>query len=103
MEATLRSAVTPVLEIAYYESGPADGPAAVLLHGFPQDRSSWDDATAAASAFGGLLAIGEHAVLKRKRRGNVVLVTGADDQVMSALKRYAASAPLPTGVVANWS
>ena len=69
----------------------------------PQDRSSWDDATAAASAFGGLLAIGEHAVLKRKRRGNVVLVTGADDQVMSALKRYAASAPLPTGVVANWS
>ena len=69
----------------------------------PADRASGDDAKAAAGAFGAVLVVGEHAVLKRKRRGNVILVTGADDEVTAALKRYAASAPLPTGVVAGWS
>lgn len=35
---TLKSAR---LEIAYLEHGPAGGPAAVLLHGFPDDATSW--------------------------------------------------------------
>src|SRR5260370_6884520 len=34
---------TPTLEIAYEESGPADGVAVVLLHGFPYDPRSYDD------------------------------------------------------------
>lgn len=69
----------------------------------PMGREGGDDAKAAAAAFGGLVAIGEHAVLKRKRRGNVVLVTGGSAEVTDALRRYAASAPLPTGVVQNWT
>ena len=33
---------TPTLEIAYEESGPADGPPVVLLHGFPDDARAYD-------------------------------------------------------------
>jgi pimeloyl-ACP methyl ester carboxylesterase len=33
---------TPTLEIAYLESGPADGPPAILLHGWPSDPHDWD-------------------------------------------------------------
>ena len=33
---------TPVLEIAYLESGPADGVPVVLLHGFPDDPHCYD-------------------------------------------------------------
>lgn len=35
-------AVTPLLEIAYLESGPSDAPVAVLSHGFPYDVRSYD-------------------------------------------------------------
>jgi spermidine synthase len=55
--------------------------------------------------FASVVAVGEHAVLRRKRRGNVVLVarTEPDEELTQALARYAASAPLPTGVDPNWS
>jgi pimeloyl-ACP methyl ester carboxylesterase len=33
----LRHVDAGVLEIAYYEAGPADGPAVMLMHGFPYD------------------------------------------------------------------
>ncbi len=39
MVATVR---TPTLEIAYLESGPADGPPVILLHGWPSDPHDWD-------------------------------------------------------------
>ncbi len=70
----------------------------------PQAPAAARDAHAARDAFGAVSAVGEHAVLKRKRRGNVVLVATAQPQgeLAAALGRYAASAPLPTGVAANW-
>ena len=34
---------TSVLEIAYLESGPADGPVVILLHGWPSDVHDWDE------------------------------------------------------------
>lgn len=40
------------LNIAYYESGPADGPPAILLHGFPYDIHSYVDVTAQLAAQG---------------------------------------------------
>ncbi len=33
---------TKVLEIAYLESGPTDGPPVILLHGWPSDPHDWD-------------------------------------------------------------
>ena len=71
----------------------------------PASALAAGDAAAARASFGGVLALGEHAVLKRKRRGNVVLVATAAPRtdVTHALKRYAASAPLPTAVNENWS
>src|SRR5947199_4886608 len=39
----LRHVDAGVLNIAYYETGPADGPVAILLHGFPYDIHSYVD------------------------------------------------------------
>jgi len=41
-----------VLDVAYYESGPADGPVAILLHGFPYDIHSYVDVAPQLAAQG---------------------------------------------------
>src|SRR6478752_10514097 len=41
----LRTVLTPELEIAYLEDGPPDGPAAILVHGFPYDVGSFEEVT----------------------------------------------------------
>lgn len=38
----IRTTRTPVLEIAYEETGPAGGPPVILLHGFPDDPRAYD-------------------------------------------------------------
>lgn len=43
---------TDVLEIAYEEHGPPDGPAVILLHGFPYDVRAWDEVGPALAADG---------------------------------------------------
>jgi pimeloyl-ACP methyl ester carboxylesterase len=40
------------LNIGYYETGPADGPAAILLHGFPYDIHCYVDVAAQLAARG---------------------------------------------------
>jgi len=39
----LRHVNAGVLNVAYYETGPADGPVVMLLHGFPYDIHSYVD------------------------------------------------------------
>ena len=41
---------TPAIDLSYDEHGPPDAPAVVLLHGFPLDRSMWDDQVGALAA-----------------------------------------------------
>jgi pimeloyl-ACP methyl ester carboxylesterase len=40
---TLKYIRTPVLEVAYEESGPASGAPVLLMHGFPYDPRTYDD------------------------------------------------------------
>lgn len=47
-----KTARTDVLDIAYEESGTSDGPAAILLHGFPDDVRSWDGVSPALAEAG---------------------------------------------------
>lgn len=42
MTPTMKHARTASLDIAYEESGPADGPPIILMHGFPDDVRAWD-------------------------------------------------------------
>ncbi len=68
----------------------------------PGGATARTDVTAAKAALGSVVAIGEHAVLKGRRRGNVVLAASARLDA-DLLARYAASASLPTGVRSDWT
>jgi len=48
----MKTVGTPVLEIAYLESGPADGPVVVLLHGWPSDVHDYDGVAPALAEAG---------------------------------------------------
>jgi pimeloyl-ACP methyl ester carboxylesterase len=48
----LRHVDAGVLNVAYYETGPADGPVVVLLHGFPYDIHSYVDVAPMLAAGG---------------------------------------------------
>jgi pimeloyl-ACP methyl ester carboxylesterase len=48
----LRHVEAGVLNIAYYETGPADGPVVMLLHGFPYDIHSYVDVAPMLAAKG---------------------------------------------------
>ena len=48
----LRQIDAGVLTIAYYEAGPADGPAVMLMHGFPYDIHSYVDVAPQLAAQG---------------------------------------------------
>lgn len=48
----LRQVDAGVLNIAYYEAGPADGPAVMLMHGFPYDIHSYVDVAPMLAAQG---------------------------------------------------
>ncbi|MDA0664992.1 MAG: alpha/beta hydrolase [Proteobacteria bacterium] len=48
----LKRVTTDVLEIAYTDSGPADGVPVLLMHGFPYDPHCYDDVAARISAAG---------------------------------------------------
>ncbi|HUN53281.1 MAG TPA: alpha/beta hydrolase [Candidatus Sulfotelmatobacter sp.] len=50
--ATLKRIRTDVLEIAYEESGPADGVPVLLLHGFPYDPRAYDEMVPPLAAAG---------------------------------------------------
>jgi pimeloyl-ACP methyl ester carboxylesterase len=52
MPARLNRVHTPVLEIAYLEDGDPGGTPVVLLHGFPDDASTWREVTPALVADG---------------------------------------------------
>ncbi|MBE0622146.1 MAG: alpha/beta hydrolase [Burkholderiales bacterium] len=43
---------TANLDIAYLESGPPDGPAVILLHGWPSDVHDWDEVAPPLAAAG---------------------------------------------------
>ncbi len=49
---TEKTVRTDRLEIAYLDRGPADGPTAILLHGFPYDVRSYDDCADRLAASG---------------------------------------------------
>src|ERR1041384_4617454 len=48
----LRQVDAGVLSIAYYEAGPADGPAVMLMHGFPYDIHAYVDVAPQLAAQG---------------------------------------------------
>src|ERR1041385_6670634 len=49
---TLKQVDAGVLSVGYAEAGPADGPAVMLLHGWPYDIHSFADVTPVLAAAG---------------------------------------------------
>jgi pimeloyl-ACP methyl ester carboxylesterase len=47
-----KTILTPLLEIAYQESGPAEGTPVILLHGWPSDVHDFDAVAPALAAYG---------------------------------------------------
>ena len=70
---------TDTLHIDYADDGPRDGPVALLLHGWPDDRSSWD-AVAAALNDADLRTIVPYAARIRRRRASLSPSTAAHRQ-----------------------
>lgn len=52
MQTILKRAQTATLDIAYEETGPADGRPVFLMHGFPDDVRAWDGVVAPLAANG---------------------------------------------------
>jgi pimeloyl-ACP methyl ester carboxylesterase len=48
----VRSVATPLLDIAYEDRGPSNGPCVLLLHGWPDDIRTWDHIAPALNAAG---------------------------------------------------
>jgi pimeloyl-ACP methyl ester carboxylesterase len=48
----VKSVRTKLLEIGYLDSGPADGPPVILLHGWPSDPHDWDGVASPLAAAG---------------------------------------------------
>jgi len=48
----MKTVAAGVLTIGYFETGPADGPVAILLHGFPYDAHAYDAVAARLGARG---------------------------------------------------
>ena len=64
---------TPTLAIAYTDTGPREGDAVLLLHGWPDDSSTWDDVLPALHEAGlrtivpSLLGLGEFDLVRSTR------------------------------------
>lgn len=52
MSRSIKRVLTPVLEIGYEESGPADGQTIILMHGWPDDVRAYDAIAPALAAQG---------------------------------------------------
>ncbi len=52
MNPALKSLKTPLLELHYLDSGPADAPAVILLHGWPDGAETWNAVIPALNAAG---------------------------------------------------
>ena len=66
--------VAGVLDVAYVEAGPADGPPVILLHGFPYDIHSYVDVAP-------LLAEAGFRVTRRVRGRNALARTRHGDRL----------------------
>lgn len=83
-----------VLDVAYAELGPADGPVVILLHGWPYDIHSYDEVAPALAAKGYRVLVpyargyGDTRFLSAKTRRNAEPAALAQDVVdfMDALK-----------------
>lgn len=77
------------------------GLAVANIAAVPRSGAGKEDARSARRAFASVCAVGEPAALAGTRIGNVTLVVG-DTLDLDALRRYAASAALPTVVRPGW-